>query len=53
MPADSGQLIHLKEIRQTFSQSTRLHVNFHKPHLYLSILTMAELINWLIVLDAK
>jgi hypothetical protein len=33
MPADSGQLIHLKEIMQTFSESTGHHVNYHKTTL--------------------
>jgi hypothetical protein len=33
MPANSGKLIHLKEILQTFSQSSGLHVNFHKTTL--------------------
>jgi hypothetical protein len=33
IPADSGQLIHLKEILQIFSESTGLHVNYHKTTL--------------------
>jgi hypothetical protein len=33
MPVDSGQLVHLKEVLHIFSQSTRLHVNFHKTTL--------------------
>jgi hypothetical protein len=33
MPADNQQLIYSKEVLQIFSQSTGLHVNFHKATL--------------------